>query len=309
MSNGYGSGVETVGSNGAYLGSRFREVRAQLLSDPYAIPPKHKVTIGSMFKAGMDLLRRDSTTLLGQEADLVPSMQKLVNALGICMFGRWMITEDTGYTGCLRGGTDYLIIVRCSTTLSETERGAWRGFSLAGKIFPTLDPDELVKTVNFVCIDSLGGTKAQRFSDVGLTNEPDLGLNPGLLRYLLVAINGIRVFSSVGAPNAIHRPLYGLSEHGLAPGETAKGPKWIQVKVEEGIGKSDARDFRDELRVANYKHGRLRFSVAAADEKSAAGERIWRRIGTIELTEDVCSESGDHRIRFRHLPNRSNLLE
>lgn len=307
MASGYG--VKKDGATAAYAGSRFSEVRAQLLSDPYTVLPKYKVSIGSMFKAGKDLLWRDSTSLVHEDADLVPPMQKLVNALGICMFGRWRITEDTGYTGCLRGGTDYLIIVRCSTTLSETERGAYRGFSLAGKIFPTLNPDDMVKTVNLVCIDSLGGTKAPRFADVGLTNEPELGANPGLLKYLLVAINGVRVFRSVGAPNALHRPVYGLYEYGLAPGETPKGPKWIQVKVEEGIGKSDASDFRDELRVANYKDGRLRFSVAAASEKSATGERLWRRIGTIELNEDVCSASGDHRIRFRHLPNRSNAPE
>ena len=80
----------------------------------------------------------------------------------------------------------------------------------------------------------------------------------------------------------------------------------MQVSAEPGIGQCDAIDFRDELRVANYKNGRLRLSIAVASEKSAAGERLWRRVGTIELTEDTCSRSGDERLRFRHPPNRGH---
>jgi hypothetical protein len=288
---------------GEYAGSRFGEVRAQILSDPYPSLPQLRATIGSMFKRGMNLLKRDSIARLRNEEDLVPPRPKLLHPAGICMFGRWTITEDTGYTGCFCGGTDHLIIVRCSTLLSQTNQGERRGFGVAGKIFPTLDPNELVKTANFVCIDVLGGTHARRFTDVALTNEPTLGANLGVLRNLFVVANVLFVFNIVDSlPN--FRPLTRLSQSGLNAGETGKGPKWMQLTADETVGKSDAEDFREELRVANYKDGVLRFWIAVADETSPAGERLWRRIGKIELTEDVCSESGDQRLRFQHIANR-----
>ena len=162
-----------------------------------------------------------------------------------------------------------------------------------------------VRTANFIAIDVLGGTLAKRFTDVALTNQPPFGVNFGLLPLALVLANVVYVFARADS-TPDYRPLNELSAAGLGPGETPKGPKWMQIAAEEGIGKSDAVDFRDELRVANYKDGKLRFAISVASEATPAGQRLWRRIGTIELTEDVRSESADHRIRFRHLPNRGH---
>ena len=308
MVSGGGAGVGVIEANGGvgvYKGSRFREVRAQMLFDPYPVLPPGRTRIGDEFKAWKNLLFRDSTTRVDSQDDLVPPHPKLLHSVGICFFGRWTITEDTGFTGCFRGGADHLIVVRCSTLLSHTDRGTRRGFGLAGKIFPTLDPDELVKTANFICIDNLGGTFADRFADVALTNEPPLGVNVGLIPFAFVVLNVIYCFQrSDAAPQ--YRPIASLAERGLAPGETPKAPKWLQVAVEEGTGKVDAVDFREELRLANYKDGRLRFSIAVATEKSPAGERLFRRIGTIEVTEDVCSQSVDQCLRFQHTPNRGH---
>jgi hypothetical protein len=292
-------------TSGTYEGSRFSDVRAQLLSDPYTTLPYHKVTIGSMFQAGKNLLLRDSKWLLSQGHDLVPPFQKLLNPVGLCLFGRWRITEETPYTGCLRTGVEHLIIVRCSNQMTTTDRGTRRGFGFAGKIFPTLDPDERVKTVNFVCIDNLGGTFAEHYTDVALTNEPPLGLNFGMIPFAFVAANVVAVFNRVDQP-ANYRPLYPLAEQGLKPGETAKGPKWIQITTDPSIGKSDAVDFRNELRVKNYKDGVLRFVISGADREEPKGKRLWRRIGVIEVNEDVCSASGDQRLRFHHDPNRGH---
>src|SRR5262249_52350415 len=148
--------------------------------------PPGRATIGSMFKGLTNILLKDSFRRVDNDEDLTPAVRKLLHSVGICFFGRWRITEKTDFTGCFRTGTAHLIIVRCSTLLSHTHHGERRGFGLAGKIFPTKDPNELVRTANFVTIDNLGGTFAQRFTDVALTNEPPLGPNLGLLRYLLV---------------------------------------------------------------------------------------------------------------------------
>ena len=303
-----GAGVGVVGADGAvgtYQGSRFRDVRAQLLSDPYQVLPPGRTRIGDEFKAWKNLLFSDSITRVDTQDDLVPPHPKLLHSVGICMFGRWTITEDTGYTGCFRRGADHLIVVRCSTLLSHTDRGTRRGFGLAGKIFPTVDPDELVKTGNFICIDNLGGTFADRFADVALTNEPPLGVNPGLIPFAFVVLNVVYCFQRADSVPQ-YRPIAPLSERGLAPGETPKAPKWLQVAVEDGTVKCDAVDFRDELRVVNYKDRRLRFSISVASETSPAGERLFRRVGTIEVTEDVCSVSADQRLRFQHTPNRGH---
>jgi hypothetical protein len=287
---------------GAYTGSRFSDVRAQLLSDPYTTLPRAEVSIGRMFDGFTNLLKRDSLTILRQEADLVPPKRKLVNPVGICHFGKWRMTEETPYTGCFRTGTEHLIIVRCSNQFSNTSRGTPRGFGFAGKIFPTLDPEEVVKTLNFICIDDLAERHVNRYADVEITNEPPLTPNVSLLYVALVAANIIWVFNQVDStPN--YRPLYALAGQGLAPGEKPRGPKWIGITTEKDIGRSDAADFRDELRVKNYKDGILRFVVSGADEKKD-GKRQWRRIGVIELNEDVCSASGDQRLRFHHDPNR-----
>jgi len=296
--------MPTNDGNGAYAGSRYSEVRAQLLSDPYTgTLPRYDVTIGSFFKAGKSVLWRDSRSVIDREADMVPPMQKLVNPLGICFFGRWKITEETPYTGCLRTGTEHLIIVRCSNLLTNALRGTWRSFGFAGKIFPTLDPDELVETVNLTCLDDFGGTYAERFADVELSNEPPTSLHLGLA-FPNLFVSAYALWTFVRAEKApTYRSIYPLYEHGLAPGEKPRGPKWIRITTEEGIGRSDAADFRDELRLANYKDGVLRFVVSAAEEKKG-GKKLWRRIGVVDLNEEVCSASGDHRLRFRHYPNR-----
>ncbi len=290
-------------SSPAKQGISFNDVRAQLLSDPYTGPlPHYKVTIGTMFKGGQNLLRRDSISLLYRDEDLVPPFQKLVNPLGICFFGKWRITEDLGYTGVFRAGTEYLVVVRCSNLMTNTDRGTRRSFCIAGKIFPTLDPNEVVKPVNVVTIDTLTGTFLDRFTDTAITNEPGQPLNFGLLGMLLVVLNSVWVFSRVDS-TPTHRPLDALIAQGLKPNEIPKGPWWIQFLGAKDIGRSDAVDFRDELRLKNYKDGRLRFDISAA-EKTTSGQRPWRRIGEIDLNEEVCSYSGDHRIRFHHEPNR-----
>jgi len=301
--HGAGVGVAAEIAPETYLGSRFSEVRAQLRADPYAVLPPGRSAILSMFERGRNLLLSDSFARIDRDEDMVPPRPKLLHSVGIGMFGRWRITEDTGYTGCFRGGTDYLIVARCSTLLSHTDRGSRRGFGFAGKIFPTLDPDALVKTANFITIDVLGGTLANRFTDVKLTNEPPLGVNVGLLHYAFVVLNVIFCFKRADTTPS-YRPLYELTEQGLRPGETPKGPKWLQISADPACGACDAVDFRDELRLSNYKDGRLSFTISVATEKSPAGVPLWRRIGAIDLTECVCSASADQRLRFRHLPNR-----
>lgn len=285
----------------AYQGSTYNELRTQLLSDPYTGPlPTHDVTIGSMIERGQNLLLRDSRWLISREEDLTPPQQKLLNPIGITFFGKWKITEDLGYTGAFSKGTEHLIIVRFSNQMTAKDRGTRRGFGFAGKIFPTLDPNERVKTVNFTLIDNLGGTFAKHATDVALTNEPPLGLNLGMIPFFFVVTNVVAVFNIVNRPS-LYRAIYQIAEAGLKPGETAKQPKWMQITTDPSIPKNDSKDFRDELRLKNYPGGILRFIISVAPPGK---KRVWQELGHIEVNEDVLSFTGDKRMRFHHNPGR-----
>lgn len=61
-----------------------------------------------------------------------------------------------------------MIISRASVALTETEKGHYRGFGLAGKIFPTSNAKDkkAYKTANFFTIDDLSGSKPQARNSV-----------------------------------------------------------------------------------------------------------------------------------------------
>jgi hypothetical protein len=65
--------------------------------------------------------------------------RRLVHPNGICLTGLWQITQDTGYSGYFRNGSQALIVGRYSTCCRETRRGHVRSLSLVGKLFPTAD--------------------------------------------------------------------------------------------------------------------------------------------------------------------------
>lgn len=282
-----------------YRGSTFKEVRDQVFSDPYAVLPLHVITLGSFYKGLANLLLRATRRTLDDPADISPYFQKLVHPNGVALTGTWNITEESDYTGYFGRGSQALIIVRCSTLLYKTTRGSFRGFAFAGKIFPTMDPHERVRTADFLTIDVLAGTRAAHYTDVALTNEPPLGFNSDVIRLLGVVIATFGSFIQADY-NPVFRPLYPVGELGLPPGGTANTPKWMMVRAWPGSGQSDEVDFRNELCVGNYVNNTLSFNISTASRRLLTGERDWRPLGHIDLTESVASESCDHRLVFQH---------
>jgi len=284
--------------NDAYHGSTFREVRDQVFSDPYGELPTYEVTLGSIYPGVPNALLQACRKALTDENDIVPYFQRLVHPLGIALTGTWKIKQDNPYSGFFKNGSEALIVVRASVLLFETDQGQERGFAFAGKLFPTMDPDERVKTADFFTIDVLAGTKAQYFTEVELTNNPPFGFNAYVVRIFWIVIAS---FSSliIADINPAYRQVYPISELGLTEGEKAKTPRWIMVKAWPGSGRVDRKDFRNELRVENYKDNKLIFEIHVAS-KEIDGERDWTYIGDIELVESVTSASCDHRLKFRH---------
>ena len=287
-------------SNG-YRGSTFREVRDQVFSDPYKTLPFHTITLGTLYGGMNNLLLLACRRALTEEHDIVDHFQRLVHPVGISLTGKWQMTEDSPYSGLFTKGTEALLLARCSVLLYKTLRGQFRGFAFAGKIFPTLDPDERVKTVDFFTIDVLAGTKANHFTDVELSNDPPLGFNSDVLKLFWVVTATFVAFIRANW-NPVMRPLYPLSEWGVTHAAAVTTPKWMMLKAWGGCGQSEAPDFRDELRVENYRDGKLMFDVFTADKKLATGARDYKRIGGVTLDASVTSDSCDHRLKFRHPP-------
>jgi hypothetical protein len=290
--------VTNMNSNGSYQGSTFAEVRDQVFSDPYPLP-EYKITLATFYKGLRNLILEASRRRVDDSSDLAPYFQKLVHPKGIALAGSWRITEKSPWTGYFAQGAEGLIIVRCSVLLYKTKQGQNRGFGFAGKIFPTMDPNKRVKTGNFVTIDVFTGTRTRYYTDVALTNSPPLGFNLDLISSFGVITAGTAAFIRADV-RPFSRPIYPVAELGVPSGGIVESPEWMMIRAWPGSGRVDRVDFRDELRVENYANQTLRFNVSAASGRLPSGERDWRDLGHIDLTESIVSESADHRLVFHH---------
>jgi hypothetical protein len=288
-----------MGTAPVYRGSTFREVRDQVFSDPYEVLPTYEITLASLYEGLRNRLLLACRRALTEERDIVEPFQRLVHPLGVALTGRWTMNRASPYTGLFRKGTEALILCRCSVLLYKTLQGQFRGFAFAGKIFPTLDPDARVRTVDFFTIDNLAGTLARHFTEVELSNRPPLGFNSDVLRLFWMVTATFATFIRANL-NPVFRPVDPVAEHGLEAGETARAPKWLMLRAWGGSGRVSRPDFRDELRVDGYENGQLVFEVFAADALLPGGARDYKKLGEVTLTESVTSESCDHRLKFKH---------
>lgn len=283
-----------------YDGSIFSDVWGKLTSDPYDALPHYEVTVSSFVNAGTNYLLNASERTLSDHSDLLPYFDKLVHPNGMCFSGTWRITEDNPYTGYFEKGKQALIIVRASVALSETEKGNYRGFGFAGKIFPTTDPNEidLLKTANFFAIDNLSGTLADHYLDAVMTNEPD-AVSPATSTVLRVAFAAARTFNRADTNPGI-RQLYEISELGMADPADALTPQWMKIEATPNQIRVDKADFRDELVLDNYPGGRISFDISVTTPDSTQNNKTWLRIGKILLTDYTVSQSCDHCLHFHH---------
>jgi hypothetical protein len=261
--------------------------------------PEYQITLGSFYDGLKNLILRNSRRIVQHSGDLAPHFQKLVHPKGIALSGTWRITEKSPWTGYFAEGSEGLIIVRCSVLLYKSKQNQNRGFGFAGKIFPTMDPNKRVKTGNFVTIDVFAGSKTKYYTSAELTNSPALGFNLDLFSQFGVIAAGTAAFIRADV-DPFFRPIYPVAELGVPPGGAVSSPKWIMIRAWSGSGQADRSDFRDELCVGNYANNTLRFNISAASGRLPSGERDWRYLGHIDLTESVISDSADHRLVFQH---------
>ena len=281
-------------------GSTFSEVWDVVISDPYE-NPQYRVTLRSFFSFGINKLLESSERTIEDDSDILPQFEKLLHPNGACLKGTWNITEENPYTGYFAEGSQGLIIARASVALSETLKGQYRDFGLAGKIYPTNDPfhTEKLSTANFFAIDNFAGTLADHYTDVALTNEPEVTLRPGSLALLPIAFAAGFALSQADQNPGI-RQLYPISELGLSDTILAKTPGWIKIQASPDQGKVDEEDFRDELNIMNYENGQLFFDIYVTTDESTREDKEWLKIGYILFDDSVVSNSCDHRLHFQH---------
>jgi len=242
--------------------------------------------------------------------------RRLVHPNGICLTGRWSITEETGYSGYFRRGSEALIVGRYSTCCAETRRGHTRSLSLVGKLFPTSDANHTdpLPTAHFITQQDIGGDHADYINDAVTSNAPNTTAWRRGLGTPVLVVTGL-VFGRVDKNPSI-RQLYQIAELGKPAGEPTRAPRFMRLSVAPTQPRIEGEglDFRDEVMAQIYDRGdaqpkrALVFSIETTDEGTTGGPAFferrtfanWRRIGTITFDRAVASYNGDFVIHFNH---------
>jgi len=318
-----------------YSGSRFRDVVDALFANPYQklwgregeTPlPVQEQTIASVFggllvSGRSSRFEQASTRTLDSAADLRwgpdrKGFARLLHPTGVCLVGRWQITEDTPYSGYFRRGSTALVVARYSSGAGGNRRGRIRSLALVGKLFPTVDPDDPrpLRTANFITQEDIGGARSDSINAAELRNAPDVTVfRRGPAGTLLIKVAA--VFRRADAEPTI-RQLYPIAELGKPAGEPTRAPAFMRLLVAPGqpvIAGADL-DVRDEIMAHIFDRAdpvpkrTLTFTIDVTDDGITSGSpfrvrrtfRNWQRIGTLVFDNAVISYNGDAVIHFAH---------
>jgi hypothetical protein len=319
----------------SYAGSRFRDVVDALFTNPYQKVwgrqgepplPAQDTTIKSVFGGLLShgkppRFQHASERTLDSGADLRwgtdrKGFARLLHPHGVCLTGRWQITEDSPYSGYFARGSTALVVARYSSGAGGNRRGQVRSLALVGKLFPTVDPAHPtpLRTANFITQEDIGGARTESINAAELRNAPDVTVfRRGPAGTLLIKV--ALVFRKVDQQPTI-RQLYAIAEMGKPAGEVTRAPTFMRLLVAPGqpvIAGADL-DVRDEVMAQIFDRGdpvakrTLTFTIDVTDEgdtKETAFRvrrtfRNWRRIGTLVFDNAVVSYNGDAVIHFAH---------
>jgi hypothetical protein len=317
----------------AYNGSRFAEVRDAIFANPYqqvwgregADPlPMYQVTLRSVLRGVLSfgkryLFQQAVARTVDSHADLRwgangKGFRRLLHPNGVCLTGRWQITQDTEYSGYFRKGSEALLVGRYSTCCTETRRGHTRSLALVAKLFPTTDANHTqpLRTASFFTQQDIGGEHTDYINDAELRNAPDVHVLRRARGVPILLVTGL-VFNRVDKEPG-ERQLYQIAELGKPDHEPTRAPRFMRLLVATDQPRIDALDFRDEVMAQIFDRGdatpkrTLRFDIEITDEGSTHGSQLstkvsfsnWKRIGQLIFDNAVASYNGDFVIHFNH---------
>jgi hypothetical protein len=296
--------IKNQNTKDTYKQHSFQDVWHEVTSDQLLTLPQNRVTFGKLFTFSKNIILGNAKRTLADHRDIIEPFDKLAHPNGVCLKGVWQIDKANPYSGYFKQHSKALIIARASTALSKTQRGDIRAFGFAGKLFPTINTQQINKepTANFFAIDDLGGTDALHYTDVAMTNEPSVTTTSEVLKNILYALKIAKAFASADKHSGI-RQLYEISELGEKNKKNIITPKWIKISAKSGQ-KIDAKDFREEFVLDKGK--KILFDIAVAS-KETDGKKEWHTIGTITFDTSVVSDTCDHRLHFHHPVWRDDL--
>jgi hypothetical protein len=326
---------QTTDEDRAYRGSRFSEVQDALFANPYQkvwggagepALPVYEVTLGSVLRGVLPfgrpyVFRQATERVVDSHADLRwgsdgKGYRRLLHPNAVCLTGRWEITEDSGYSGYFRRGSQALAVGRYSTCCTETRRGHIRSLSLVGKLYPTTDPrhTERLETANFITQQDIGGDRTDFINDAELRNAPDTRSWRRGFGVPTLLVTGA-VFNRVDREPTI-RQLYEIAELGKPAGEPTRAPTFLRFLVAPDQPRipGDGLDFRDEVLAQIFDRGdpvprrTLTFHIEVTDEGETHGTpafqrrtfKNWRHLGRLTFDNAVASYNGDFVIHFNH---------
>jgi len=286
--------------------NQFQSVWDRVTINPLKIYPQETISYSKLFDGAIDLISNNAKRTLKNHFDILEPFDKLAHPNGVCVRGIWEINTSSPYSGYFKNGSKALFIGRASSAMDNTKRGENRAFGMGGKLFPTMDPLEVqsIPSANFFVINDLGGTKAEYYTDVALTNEPDVSVTMSVLGSIAYAIKVANAFSDADSNSGI-RQLYEISQ--LKEDKTIQiiTPKWMKIEALKGQSKIGVNDFRDEFILRNNEN--LVFNISVSSNK-IEGIKKWKKIGTITLDASVVSVTCDHGLHFHHPLWRDDLV-
>ena len=319
----------------AYAGSAFAQVRDALFAEPRYNSvwgaagepplPEYPVRLADLLyrwwrPSGHPFAQAANRTV-DSRADLRwgpdrRGVRRLLHPNGVCLIGKWTITEDTGHTGYFRKGSEGLVIARYSVG-GGVRRGEPRSLSLVGKLYPTTDTNDprRYRPAAFITQEDFGGTGVAHVNDAVLRNAPDThAWRRGLVAFAMLAVTGI-VFRRADV-NPTFRQLHEIAELNKPGGEPTRAPEFLQLLVDKDQPRidGDKLDFRDEILGQVYDRGdpepkrKLVFHIETSDTGYTHGPAFfqrrkisdWKRVGRLEFTEAVASYNGDFVVHFHH---------
>ena len=303
-----GDRIETADQEVTFIPTpkQFQAVWDAIMSDPERTLPQESVSYAKLFDGVRDLISEDAERTLSEHADIIGHFDKLAHPNGVCMKGLWQIDTQNPFGGYFRLGSEALVIARASSAMSNTKRGENRAFGMAIKLFATQDSLEVltVNSANFFVIDDLGGTDAEYFSDVALTNAPDVSFTSSVFSAFAYGLKVASAFRNADENSGI-RQVYEISYLGENNESRVLTPRWVKIEAEDNQAITGVEDFRDEFALALGEVIVFNISVSSTPEGET---KIWQKIGNITFDASVVSNTCDHRLHFHHPKWRNDLV-